>query len=137
MTEEEAIPLSSVDLSDGKVSDHPQKLLELNLREVRQRQSRQQIIFLIGIIFVLVFSYGFLCFSNRVLAAIEDGNHFDWHVLLIGSGLILPATLVLFALIRYSFIQTNDAPKADPIDSGDIDLVDRLVEVLHKLAGKS
>lgn len=137
MAEKEAIPLSSDDLGDGSLDERRRNVLALNLTEMRRRLARRLIIFWIGIIFVLVFSFYFLCFSHRVLAAIEDGHQFDWHILLVGTGLIVPATLVLFALIRYSFIRINGDAKADSSDARDFDGMSRLVDALSKFSGKN
>ncbi len=121
------------DLSEGTIPQSTHALMSLEIDGLRQRLVHQQSAFMIGAGFVLVLALSFLCFSFRIVWLLENDKTFDWHVLLLGSGLIVPATLILYALIKHSHRpHANSAPSA----SGEESDLEKLPNLVLRLAGK-
>lgn len=105
----------------------------MELHGLRQRLAHQQNAFRIGASFAIVLALSFLYFCHKIVGFVECNKTFDWHVVLLGSGLILPATLILYALIKHSH-----RPHTEPTTSEtgvDMDM-GKLPDALLRLAGK-
>lgn len=132
MADQEEV-LKSWDLSDGTIPKSSHDRISLELDAIRQRLTHQQNAFRIGAGFAIVLALSFLCFSYKIVGFVECNQTFDWHVILLGSGLILPATLILYALIKHSHRPNTESTAPEPV--GEMDM-GKLPEALLRLADK-
>lgn len=110
MAEEE---VSDTDLGGGRLSRHNLALLQVERDEARQRIRHQNSAFWVGVIFIAVMTGFFLWFAKRIVCIFEQNSgSIDWHVLMLGSGLIVPPTVIIFALIHRAY-STNGNKKED------------------------
>ena len=91
----------------------------------------------------LIFVYELLCLTTA-----NGGIVPDWHLLLLGTGLILPPTIVLFALMRRVYSSSDDgsgasaAKVAEPetpsaeLLSGVSDVLQKVVQMVTEISGK-
>lgn len=102
----EQIPVTpeqeAVDLGAGHVSQYEKGLREKQLERYDQQIKQRTWFFGAALAFSGVMTGAFLYFGFRVLCMIEtnSGQAPDWHFLLLGSGLIIPPTVVMFGLLR-------------------------------------
>lgn len=90
------------DLGGGKVSasDAPiqQQLLDL----YHQRRGQREALFGVSVVFCVIMTFAFMWFVFRMVCVFEAnaGKIPDWHILMLGSALIVPPTIILFGLMR-------------------------------------
>lgn len=94
------------------------------LRLHRREQIVQIWVLVIALLFCAAMTIGFMVFAFRVvthvmpLEPLAQLPKFDWHLLLIGSGLIIPPTIVMIAVLskvypRQKDSGTTEQPRAD------------------------
>lgn len=138
MAEQEA---SDTDLSSGTLSKHRLSLLAVQRDEARLRIFHQSAAFWLGVAFILAMTAAFLLFVKRIVCVIEESpGLIDWHVLLLGSGLIVPPTIIIFALIHRAFVingknQGDELPCTGPVKEV-VSMAKELAEMAGDLAKK-
>lgn len=126
---------SDLDLAGGEITLHQASLMEIERTKARRRLSLQAIAFGVALLFVCALTYFFVAFIGRVLCLFESGKaaSLDWHVLLLGSGLIVPATLILYSVVRWTYSE-QPAPKNDEEELPSSGLLKEVVGMLKDVA---
>lgn len=91
-----------VDFGAGTVSTQEQALHERLLDLYEQRRRHRSWFFVAALAFSAAMTAAVLWFGHRLMSLIESNNGLspDWHFLLLGTGLIVPPTVVLYGLMR-------------------------------------
>lgn len=109
---------SDKDLSAGTLSPQQLDLLTVERDEAKQRVAHQSYAFWVGVAFVFAMTLAFLLFANKIVCIIEKNSGLiDWHILLLGSGLIVPPTIIMFALIRRAYPSKANKKEDDELPS--------------------
>lgn len=140
----------SRDLSAGSLPRHEEMLQTKILEYHTQRKAQRSGIFAAVLTFCAVMTLAFLIFVYELLCltTANGGIVPDWHLLLLGTGLILPPTIVLFALMRRVYSSSDDgsgasaAKVAEPetpsaeLLSGVSDVLQKVVQMVTEISGK-
>ena len=111
--------LNTTDMSLGHVRRDLEvktgSLLNLDQQKLQQRSW----FFFTAMLACAVMSGAFLYFAYKVLCIVESNGGIvpDWHLLLLGSGLIIPPTVILFGLMRQ--VYKVEASRDEAPDSGE------------------
>lgn len=128
---------SDTDLSAGEPSDHDKAMQTLERGERQQQLCFQKFSFFIAIAFVSILTGGFLYFCYRAFCLIERNNGFvDWHILLIGSGLIVPATFIAYSIVNRFSNSGVKRINEDNFELPSSKLVDALGDLISSVAKK-
>lgn len=112
-------------------------MLDLEHSELKQRLCFQRLSFLLSFLFVVLLTGGFLYFCFKVFCLIEKNSGLiDWHILLIGSGLVLPATFIMYALVRRSIKSDSKLKNDDDPSPPSSKLIDALGDLIGVVAKK-
>lgn len=133
MAEQEA---SDADLSSGTLSKHRLSLLEAQRVETKLRIFHQTAVFFLGVVFIIAMTAAFLCFVKQMVSIFENNlGLIDWHVLLLGSGLIVPPTIIIFALIHRAFGMNGKSNDDELPCSGPVKEVVSMAKEVAEMAG--
>jgi len=127
------------DLAGGVLPAADEQLQSKILSYHDQRKTQRKVLFYAALGFSGLMTLAFLCFVFRLLGVAESngGTMPDWHLLLLGSGLILPPTIILFGLMRRVY-GTEDNSKSgaeqQPVGPG-AELLATVGELLQKVVG--
>jgi hypothetical protein len=118
-------------LPDEGNAETGKSLGEMKERAERDRQKQYWIAFGCGIIFSSVLTFLFLWF---VFFVVTEKN-MDWHLMLMGGSMILPATFVLYLLVSRSGASRKD-DKKDAVAQFPIErLAESIAQLLEAVAG--
>lgn len=104
------------DLAGGSLPVADEQLQSKILGYHDQRKTQRWVLFFAALLFSGLMTGAFLWFVDKLLCLIEtnNGKMPDWHLLLLGSGLILPPTIILFGLMRRVYAaEDSSKPGAD------------------------
>ncbi|MDX9717184.1 MAG: hypothetical protein RBT67_07410 [Thauera sp.] len=107
------------DLSAGSLPESEKAGLAGRLELDKQRLWQRSGLFWAVLLFAVIMTGSFLWFVSQVLCliSINGGKLPDWHLILLGSGLILPPTIMLYGLMRRVYeverVQMNGASSQD------------------------
>ena len=131
MAEEKA---TDQDLSAGSPSDHQLQIMQLERDEAKQRIFHQHLAFGSAVLFVAALTGVFIYFILKMLCLLETTSGLmDWHILLLGSGLIVPATLIMYALIKRN--NAGKPCKKDDEELPSTGLLKEVAEMLKEILG--
>lgn len=110
--------------------------MQLERDEAKQRLTHQTLAFWSAIGFVAVLTAVFIFFILKMLCLIElTSGLMDWHVLLLGSGLIVPATLIMYALVKRNHSSNTKRDDDDLPSTGLLKEVAEMVKEVTELVG--
>lgn len=91
-----------LDLQGGKISEAAEVVDRSLLDLYAQRKTHRTVLFYASLVFCTAMTLAFLWFVLRMVCLFAQASwfEFDWHILLLGSGLIVPPTIILFSLTR-------------------------------------
>lgn len=121
---------SDSDLSAGSLTTTQKADVDNQREDAKQRRLHRKLLVIASLIFVAVLSICFLKYTHFVMCMYElNSGLIDWHILLLGSTLIIPPTLVLFALTRAAFTE----PKRETDEDVDLVRMSPLIDTITKL----
>lgn len=115
----EEVRATDQDIGGGDIPDNQNQLIESQRKDARIRQCSRIAAFVIASGFVTAMSWFFIQFVGRVLCLFEagKGKDIDWHILLLGSGFIIPSTLILYSLVRWTHTDQKSSKSDDDLPS--------------------
>lgn len=115
------VPASPSDLGAGTITPQQEEAFTRQRDESLQRRRHRTVALWAGLLFTTVMVVGYIMFAAKVLRLLQKGIAFDWHVLLLGSGLIVPPTLILYVTLKNAYNNKEeksngiDLPSSDPL----------------------
>jgi hypothetical protein len=107
-----------------------QVLVDLDERAERARQKQYWIAFIAGVVFSALLLGWFLWFVTYVVTK----DRMDWHALLPGSAMILPATFILYLLVSRSSTGKKDEQQETPAQFPAERLAEGCAQLLEAIA---
>lgn len=143
-------PVSNADLSqddEKSAGDNPQVQFKTDIFDAqaglyKQRHDQRKWLFISALVAAAVMVVAFMAFVASVLCWVwkNPENRFDWHILLLGSALIIPPTMVVWNLMKQVFRSDGKLENGKGSDGGTgllwSDLLKECLNVLKEFLSK-